>query len=54
MRVVDHAVIYILIAGTSIPIMIIGVLPYNRPFAVVMIALSLAIGVAGTVLTYID
>lgn len=54
MRVVDHAVIYLLISGTSIPLMIVGVLPYNRPFAIVMISLSLAIGLVGTVLTYID
>lgn len=54
MRVVDHAVIYLLISGTSIPIMIVGILPYNKPFAVIMITLSLIIGTIGTVLTYID
>lgn len=54
MRVVDHAVIYLLIAGTSIPLMIVGILPYNKPFAIVMISLSVVIGLVGTVLTYID
>lgn len=54
LRVVDHAVIYVLIEGTSIPLMLVGVMPYNRPFAFAMIALSLVIGTVGTVLTYID
>ena len=54
MRVVDHAVIYLLIEGTSIPLMLVGVLPYNKLFAAVMIALSLVIGAVGTALTYID
>lgn len=54
LRVVDHAVIYLLISGTSIPIMIVGILPYNKPFAVTMITLSVIIGTVGTVLTYID
>lgn len=53
-RVVDHAVIYVLIAGTSITIMVIGVLPYNKIFAQIMIALSLVITIVGTALTYID
>lgn len=54
MRVVDHAVIYVLISGTSITIMVVGILPYNKIFASVMIALSLAISIVGTVLTYVD
>lgn len=54
LRVVDHAVIYVLIEGTSIPLMLVGVMPYNRPFAFAMIVLSLVIGTVGTVLTYID
>lgn len=54
LRVVDHAVIYVLIEGTSIPLMLVGVMPYNRPFAIVMIALSVIIGAVGTALTYID
>lgn len=54
MRVVDHAVIYLLIEGTSIPIMLVGIMPYNKLFAYIMIALSLTIGTVGTALTYID
>lgn len=54
MRVVDHAVIYLLIEGTSIPIMLIGVMPYNKVFAYIMITLSITIGTVGTILTYID
>ncbi len=54
MRVVDHAVIYLLIEGTSIPIMLVAVMPYNRIFAYIMIFLSIAIGSVGTALTYID
>lgn len=54
MRVVDHAVIYLLIEGTSIPIMLVGIMPYNKVFAYIMIALSLTIGTVGTALTYID
>lgn len=53
-RVVDHATIYVLIAGTSITIMVVGILPYNKLFAGIMIALSLAIALAGTTLTYVD
>ena len=34
--------------------MLVGVMPYNRPFAIVMIALSVIIGAVGTALTYID
>lgn len=54
MRVVDHAVIYLLIEGTSIPIMLVGIMPYNKIFAYIMIALSLTVGTVGTALTYID
>lgn len=54
MRVFDHAVIYLLIEGTSIPIMLVGIMPYNKLFAYIMIALSLTIGTVGTALTYID
>lgn len=54
MRVVDHAVIYLLIEGTSIPIILVGIMPYNKVFAYIMIALSLTIGTVGTALTYID
>lgn len=54
MRVVDHAVIYILIEGTSIPIMLVGIMPYNKVFAYIMIALSITIGTVGTALTYAD
>lgn len=53
-RVVDHATIYLLIAGTSITIMVVGILPHNKIFAGIMIAISLAITVVGTALTYID
>lgn len=54
MRVVDHAVIYLLIEGTSIPIMLVAVKPYNPVFADIMILLSVTIGTVGTTLTYID
>ncbi len=54
MRVVDHAVIYLLIEGTSIPIMLVGIMPYNKTFAYIMITLSVIIGSVGTALTYID
>lgn len=53
-RVVDHAVIYILIAGTSTTVMVVGILPHNKIFALIMMALSLVITVVGTVLTYAD
>lgn len=54
MRTVDHSVIYILIAGTSIPLMIMGVLPYNKIFGTVMIALSLVIELASIFVTFFD
>lgn len=54
MRTVDHSVIYILIAGTSIPLMIMGVLPYNKIFAFVMIILSLIIEAVGIFVTFFD
>lgn len=53
-RVVDHAVIYVLIAGTSITVTVLGVYPNNRLFAIIMISLSLVIATVGTVLTYVD
>lgn len=54
MRTVDHSVIYILIAGTSIPLMIMGVLPYKRVFGVIMITLSLIIELVGIFVTFFD
>lgn len=54
MRVVDHAVIYVLISGTSITLMLLAVYPYNKPLAIAMISISLAIDIVGTTLTYID
>ncbi len=54
MRVVDHAVIYVLISGTSITIMLVGIYPHNKPLAIAMIAISLVIDIIGTVLTYVD
>lgn len=54
MRTVDHSVIYILIAGTSIPLMIMGVLPYKRVFGIIMIALSLIIELVGIFVTFFD
>lgn len=54
MRTVDHSVIYILIAGTSIPLMIMSVLPYKRVFGIIMIALSLIIELVGIFVTFFD
>lgn len=54
MRVVDHAVIYVLISGTSITLMLLAVYPYNRPLAIAMMSVSLIIDIVGTTLTYVD
>lgn len=53
-RLVDHSVIFILITGTSIPLMILDVLPYYRTLAIVCITVSVAVAVLGITLTFID
>ena len=54
MRTVDHAVIYVLIAGTSIPLIIMGVLPFSHTFGTVMTVLSLVIEAVGIFITFFD
>lgn len=53
-RLVDHSVIFVLITGTSIPLMILDVLPHYRTLAIVCISVSLLTAVLGIVLTFID
>lgn len=53
-RLVDHSVIFVLITGTSIPLMILDVLPYYKALAVTCISVSVVTAVLGIVLTFID
>lgn len=53
-RLVDHSVIFILITGTSIPLMILDVLPYYKTLAIVCITVSVITAILGITLTFID
>ena len=53
-RLVDHSVIFVLITGTSIPLMILDVLPYYKALAITCISVSVVTAVLGIVLTFID
>lgn len=53
-RLVDHSVIFVLITGTSIPLMILDVLPYYKTLAIVCILVSVVTALLGIVLTFID
>lgn len=53
-RLVDHSVIFVLITGTSIPLMILDVLPYYKTLAIVCISVSVVTALLGIVLTFID
>ena len=53
-RLVDHSVIFVLITGTSIPLMILDVLPYYKALAIVCIAVSVVTAMLGITLTFID
>lgn len=53
-RLVDHSVIFVLITGTSIPLMILDVLPYYKTLAIVCISVSVVTALMGIVLTFID
>lgn len=53
-RVIDHAAIYVLIAGTSITIMVVGILKNNALLGGIMIGISLAVAATGLILTFID
>lgn len=53
-RLVDHAVIFVLITGTSIPLMILDVLPYYKWLAIACISVSAVTAVLGIALTFID
>ena len=53
-RLVDHSVIFVLISGTSIPLMILDVLPYYKALAIVCISVSVVTALLGIVLTFID
>lgn len=53
-RLVDHSVIFVLITGTSIPLMILDVLPYYRTLAIVCISVSVVTAILGIALTFID
>lgn len=53
-RLIDHSVIFVLITGTSIPLMILDVLPYYKTLAVICITVSVVTAVLGITLTFID
>lgn len=53
-RLVDHSVIFVLITGTSIPLMILDVLPYYKTLAIICITLSVVTAILGITLTFID
>lgn len=53
-RLVDHSAIFVLITGTSIPLMILDVLPYYKTLAIVCISVSVVTALLGIVLTFID
>lgn len=53
-RLVDHSVIFILITGTSIPLMILDVLPYYKALAITCISVSVVTSIIGIALTFID
>ena len=53
-RLVDHSVIFVLIIGTSIPLMILTALPYMRTFAIICITVSLVTSILGILLTFVD
>ncbi len=53
-RLVDHSVIFVLITGTSIPLMILDVLPHYRTLAIVCISVSVVTAILGIALTFID
>lgn len=53
-RLVDHSVIFVLITGTSIPLIILDVLPYYKTLAIVCISVSVVTALLGIVLTFID
>lgn len=53
-RLVDHSVIFVLITGTSIPLMILDVLPYYKALAIVCISVSVVTAALGIALTFID
>ena len=53
-RLVDHSVIFVLITGTSIPLMILDVLPYYKALAITCISVSVVTALLGIVLTFID
>lgn len=53
-RLVDHSVIFVLITGTSIPLMILDVLPYYKALAITCISVSVVTATLGITLTFID
>lgn len=54
MRVVDHCDIFVTIAGTYTPIMMLGVLPINPAMAWSILAVEWGVAVIGVVLNAID
>lgn len=54
MRVVDHCNIFVTIAGTYTPIMMLGVLPINPAMAWSILAVEWGVAVTGVVLNAID
>ncbi len=54
MRVVDHCNIFVTIAGTYTPIMMLGVLPINPAMAWSILAVEWGVAVIGVVLNAID
>ena len=53
-RLIDHSVIFVLITGTSIPLMILDVLPFYKRLAIICISVSVIASILGIVLTFID
>lgn len=53
-RLIDHSVIFVLITGTSIPLMILELLPCFPKLAIGCISVSVVTSILGIALTFID
>lgn len=53
-RLIDHSVIFVLITGTSIPLIIIDVFPHYPKLAIFCICVSVVTAAVGIALTFID
>lgn len=54
MQIVDHCVIYALIAGTYTPILTIALMPVSPQIAAVLLVMEWALGILAAILTAID